>query len=222
MLEPLSYLTAFLLGIFGSLHCMGMCGGIVGALSVNTGQQSIKLQLSYHLGRISMYGLIGLLAGFAGLWLSQTHDYAGQVLRGISGVLLILMGIYILGSSKALLWLEKAGSGLWKRIQPLSRSLIPISNIKQAIALGLIWGLLPCGLVYSTLSWALVAANPLHSASLMVAFGLGNMPALLSLAAFTGQINRFKQNVFVKAFVGLGIIGFGIWTLVAPILQINH
>lgn len=222
MLEPLSYLTALLLGIFGSLHCMGMCGGIVGALSVNTHQnKAIRLQLGYHLGRITTYGLLGFVAGFAGLWFSQTHEQAGLILRSLSGVLLILMGLYLLGTTKALLWLEKAGSGLWKTVQPLSRKLMPVRRFHHAIALGLVWGLLPCGLVYSTLSWALVSANPIHSASLMMVFGLGNLPALLSLAAFTAQFNRFKQQPIVRGIIGLSIIGFGIWTLIMPFLT-NH
>jgi len=216
MLEPLSYLTALLLGVFGSLHCMGMCGGIVGALSLNTQTgKNLPLQLAYHLGRISTYGLIGLIAGFIGLWISQSHDQASIILRSLSGLLLILMGLYLLGTTKALLWLEKAGSGLWKAVQPLTSKLLPVKDFKHALGLGLLWGLLPCGLVYSTLSWALVSANPIHSASLMVVFGLGNMPALLSLAAFTAQLNRFKQNKWVKIIIGLSVMCFGVWTIYA-------
>lgn len=222
MLEPLSYLTAFLLGVFGSLHCMGMCGGIVGALSLGTtNERGVALQIGYHLGRITTYGLIGLLAGVIGLWLSYSHEQAGMVLRFISGILLALMGLYIIGTTKALLWLEKLGTGLWKKVQPFSRSLIPVKSIQQAISLGLIWGLLPCGLVYSTLSWALVSADPIKSASLMMMFGFGNMPALLSLAVFTNQLTRFKQNAIVKSLIGSSIFVFGIWTAVAPFIEIN-
>jgi len=216
MLEPLSYLTALLLGVFGSLHCMGMCGGIVGALTLNTQpSKTLSIQLAYHLGRITTYGLIGLFAGFMGLWLSQTHDQAGLILRSLSGGLLILMGLYLLGTTQALLWLEKAGSGLWRKVQPLTSKLLPVKSFKHALALGLVWGLLPCGLVYSTLSWALVSADPIHSASLMVVFGIGNTPALLSLAAFTSQLNRFKQNPWVKRFIGLSVMAFGAWTIIA-------
>ena len=217
MIEPLSYLTAFLLGLFGSIHCMGMCGGIVGALSVNTQHpRPFTLQLSYHLGRITTYGFIGLLAGVIGLWLASSHELAGAVLRSISGVILILMGLYVLGSSQSLVWLEKGGSKLWRYVQPLSKHVLPVRSVKQALGLGLIWGLLPCGLVYSTLSWALVSANPLHSATLMMAFGLGNIPALLSFAVFTSQLNHFKRHWLVKLALGGTIIIFGIWTIVAP------
>ena len=217
MIEPLSFLTAFLLGLFGSIHCMGMCGGIVGALSVHTQHaKPITLQLSYHLGRITTYGLIGLLAGFAGLWLSSSHDSAGLVLRTLSGVILILMGLYVLGSTNTLLWLEKGGAKLWKFIQPLSKHMLPVRSAKQALGLGMIWGLLPCGLVYSTLSWALVSANPIHSATLMMAFGLGNLPALLSFALFTAQLNKFKRHWLVRVILGGSIMTFGAWTILAP------
>lgn len=106
MNEPLTYLTAWLLGFMGSIHCMGMCGGIVGALSMNGPKP--MLQLGYHIGRISTYGLLGLIAGFAGLWLADSHDYWGTILRVTSGVLLVLMGLYLLGQTHVLTWLERA------------------------------------------------------------------------------------------------------------------
>lgn len=223
MAEPLTYLTAFLLGFLGSVHCIGMCGGIVGALSMNSPQRIGRphynpwmLHLSYHLGRILTYGILGLIAGLAGLWLASSHDTAGLVLRSLSGILLILMALYILGATQSLTWLERTGSGIWKRIQPLSKGLIPVQYPKQGILLGLIWGFLPCGLVYSTLSWALVSASSVKSAALMMAFGLGNLPALLSLSAFTQQLTRFKQHAVVKFLIGFFIFVFGLWTLISP------
>lgn len=218
MNEPLTYLTAYLLGLIGSVHCMGMCGGIVGALSMNTRNQGyMNLQLAYHLGRIITYGALGFTAGLLGLWLSSSHHYVGVFLRSLSGVLLVLMGVYLFGNSQALNWLEKLGGQLWKKIQPLSKNLIPVKNAKQGVLLGLIWGLLPCGLVYSTLSWALVSADPMKSATLMMAFGLGNLPALLSFGLFTKQLTRFKQSVSVRALLAICIMGFGIWTIYAAL-----
>ena len=222
MNEPLTYLTAYLLGLIGSVHCMGMCGGIVGALSMNTQHQGYaRLQLAYHLGRIITYGALGFVAGLVGLWLSSSHQYVGVVLRSLSGILLILMGAYLFGASQALNWLERLGGHLWKRVQPLSKNLIPIKQAKHAIVLGLIWGLLPCGLVYSTLSWALVSADPLKSASLMMVFGLGNLPALLSFGLFAKQLTRFKQSSTIRGILALCIIAFGGWTLYAAISTLS-
>jgi len=219
MNEPLSFLSAWLLGFLGSVHCMGMCGGIVGALSLNTKGPSMAIHLSYHLGRIFTYASLGFMAGLIGLWLAATHAYAGQVLRVLSGVMLVLMGGYILGRTQLLMWFEKRGSFVWRKVQPLSKQLLPVRSPKQGLMLGLIWGLLPCGLIYSTLSWSLVAANPLHSAGLMAMFGLGNLPALLSFAAFAQQLNRFKQTPWVRFSLATLIMAFGVWTIAAPWLN---
>jgi len=224
MNEPLSLLTAFLLGFMGSVHCMGMCGGIVGALSLSSGKQQIHpkpinpilLQLGYHLGRILTYALLGLIAGGAGLWLASTHDYAGLILRSLSGVMLILMGLYLFGLTQSLTWLEKLGAKLWKKLQPFTQNLLPVVNYSQAFKLGVIWGFLPCGLIYSTLSWAIVSANPLQSAGLMICFGMGTLPALFTFALFTEKLNQFKRHIVVRISLSFAIIGFGIWTLIAP------
>lgn len=222
MNEPLTYLTAYLLGLIGSVHCMGMCGGIVGALSMNTGNQGyMKLQLGYHVGRISTYGILGFVAGLLGLWLASSHQYVGVLLRSLSGVLLVLMGVYLFGRSQALNWLEQLGGRLWKSVQPFSKKLMPIRTPQHAILLGLIWGLLPCGLVYSTLSWALVSADPLKSAALMMVFGLGNLPALLSFGLFSKQLTRFKQSVTIRAVLALCIMLFGVWTVYAALSSLS-
>ncbi len=218
MNEPLSFLSAWLLGFLGSVHCMGMCGGIVGALSLNTQSKNISVHLSYHLGRITTYALLGFIVGLAGLWLASTHSYVGQVLRILSGVMLILMGGYVLGNTHLLLWFETKGGGLWQKVQPLSKGLLPVKSAKQGLLLGLLWGLLPCGLIYSTLSWAMVTANPWHSAGLMAMFGLGNLPALLSFSAFAQQLNRLKQTVWVRRLLATLIISFGIWTIIASLI----
>lgn len=216
MSEPLTLLTAFLLGFLGSGHCLGMCGGIVGALSFNNqGARPITIHLSYQLGRISTYGLLGLIAGIAGLWASQLHTDLMLGLRTVSGILLVLMGLYLLGITQSLNWLERAGAIIWKRLQPLGKPLLPVKSPKQGFALGLIWGFLPCGLIYSTLAWSATSASPLTSALLMMAFGLGNLPALLSAGFFATQINRLRQQTVIKFSFALSIVGFGIWTLLA-------
>jgi len=216
MTEPLSFLTAFLLGFMGSAHCLGMCGGIVGALSFNNqGKNPLLIHLSYQAGRISTYGFLGLLVGALGLWASQFHDSIMLIMRAISGLLLILMGIYLMGQTASLIWLEKVGGLLWQRVQPFSKNLLPVTHPSKGFLLGLIWGFLPCGLIYSTLAWAGVSADPYHSAALMLCFGLGNLPALLSAGFFAAQINKLRQHIVIKYSFGLAIVIFGIWTLAA-------
>ncbi len=218
MNEPLSLLSAWLLGFLGSVHCMGMCGGIVGALSLGAKGPSMSIHLSYHLGRILTYASLGFTAGLLGLWLASSHAYVGQVLRVFSGVILVLMGGYILGRTHLLMWFENQGHFIWKRIQPLTKNLLPVKSPQHGLLLGLIWGLLPCGLIYSTLSWSLVAASPIHSAGLMAMFGLGNLPALLSFATFAQQLNRLKQTPWVRMLAASLIIAFGLWTILASLV----
>ena len=222
MSEPLTLLTAFLLGFLGSGHCLGMCGGIVGALSFNNqGHHPLLIHLSYQLGRISTYGLLGAVVGFAGLWASQLHTDLMLVLRTVSGVLLILMGLYLLGITQSLVWLERAGGGLWRTLQPLGKHLLPVKKPAQGFALGLLWGFLPCGLIYSTLAWSATSASPYWSAALMISFGLGNLPALISAGFFATQINRLRQQTVIKFSFALTIVAFGIWTLTATWTKLN-
>lgn len=216
MTEPLSYLTAFTLGFLGSAHCLGMCGGIVGALSFNNqGRNPLAIHLSYQVGRITTYALLGLLVGLLGLWASQSHEAVMFWMRTLSGVLLVLMGLYLVGLTSSLNWLEKAGGYLWQKIQPVSKHLLPVTHPSKGFALGLVWGFLPCGLIYSTLTWAGVSGHPVHSALLMACFGLGNLPALLSAGFFASQINWFRRQKAIKYVFGFAIVSFGVWTLIA-------
>ncbi len=218
-MTDLSIASAFILGLLGSAHCFSMCGGIITALSSATDQQTIKISkslnisksLAYQIGRISSYTLIGLLAGLIGLELSQLSDK--PILPIISAILLILMGFYMTRWWMALTYLEKAGSLLWKKINPLSKRLLPVNSLPKATLLGMLWGWLPCGLVYSALGYALATASPIKSALYMLFFGLGTLPATLSLGLASLKL---KQLITSKAFqivCGLILIGFGIYIL---------
>lgn len=214
MNETLSLLTAFLLGFMGSAHCLGMCGGIVSALTLNNQHSSpTTLNLTYQFGRITTYSLLGVMVGLLGLWASESHQQAMVVLRTLSGLLLLLMGLYILGVTQSLVWLERGGQHLWKRVQPLSATLFPVTSYPKAFSLGMVWGFLPCGLIYSTLSWAAVTADPISSGLLMAAFGLGNLPALLAVGLFAERMQRLRQNTLLKGLFGGSIMLFGLWTL---------
>lgn len=214
MNEPLSLLTAFFLGFMGSTHCLGMCGGIISLLSMNNPNHTgLRNQLAYQFGRITTYSLLGLLVGGLGLMASDTHQQAVLILRTLSATLLILMGVYLMGLTGALVWLERFGGQLWLHLQPLSKHIIPITNLKRATVLGLLWGFLPCGLIYTTLAWAATSASPTQGAAVMMCFGLGNLPALLSAGLFAKQVAAFRQHLLVKYGFGLSIVALGIWTL---------
>ncbi len=124
-----------------------------------------------------------------------------------------MLGLYLAGWWQGLVKLEKLGGGLWKHIQPrLSRQLSQ-RGWRKSLAVGLMWGWLPCGLVYSMLVWSMTIATPLGGASIMLAFGLGTLPMLIGLAAVADRLEAFRQNRRVRQGLGTLIILFGLLTL---------
>jgi len=123
---------------------------------------------------------------------------------------LILLGLYLAGIWRVLAMLEMLGSKLWQRIQPLSSSLLPVRSARQSFMLGMLWGWLPCGLVYSVLVAALASASPLQGSMLMAAFGLGTLPALLAMGMAAVQLKQVLQNLWFRRVSGLMIAGFGL------------
>lgn len=209
-----SFLALFLVGLLGGTHCVGMCGGIVGALSMGGGGRW-RLHLAYNSGRILSYALAGALAGALG---AASLGLAGQttarvVLYVFANLMLIALGLYLLGASGVLALTEKAGQKLWQRIQPLSRRFLPARTVVQAFPLGLLWGWLPCGLVYSALANALSAGSAWRGAGLMLAFGLGTLPNLLLAGIVLARFNQFVKKTWVRRVSGIAVLGFGVYGL---------
>jgi sulfite exporter TauE/SafE len=216
MIEPLSLITALLLGLMGASHCLVMCGGIAAAASSSSpGKTNYSFLLLFNLGRILSYTTAGLIVSLLGLWLADSHQIAQQVLRSISGVLLILMGFYVARWWMVLTRLETVGQFLWRYLQPFTRKLIPIQTRPQALALGLLWGWLPCGLIYSTLAWVAANAQPGMGALTMFCFGLGTLPGILAAGIFARQLNAYIQHNYFRKFAGLLLMFYGSWTLLA-------
>ena len=209
-----SLLAAFLVGLLGGGHCAGMCGGIVGAVSMTLpgDRPRMPFLLSYNFGRVSSYVLAGLIAGALGsssLFLQQVLPME-KMLYALANLMLILLGLYLAGIWRVLAMLEMLGSKLWQRIQPLSSSLLPVRSARQSFMLGMLWGWLPCGLVYSVLVAALACASPLQGSMLMAAFGLGTLPALLAMGMAAVQLKQVLQNLWFRRVSGLMIAGFGL------------
>lgn len=210
--------SALILGLLGGGHCIGMCGGLMGALTLaipaEQRQRRLQLLLAYNLGRITSYGLAGLLLGAAGWALASGP--AATVLRSIAGLLLIAMGLYLAGWWSGLTRIEGAGRLLWRHVEPLARRLLPVRDARRALLLGCLWGWLPCGLVYSTLLWAASQGNALDSALLMLAFGLGTLPVLLATGLAAERLTTLLRRRGVRIAGGLLVILFGLWTLPGP------
>ncbi|MDM8351134.1 sulfite exporter TauE/SafE family protein [Pseudomonas sp. sp1636] len=216
-LAPL-LLSALVLGLLGGGHCLGMCGGLMGALTLaipaEQRAQRLQILLCYNLGRILSYATAGLLLGMAG-W-AVASSPAAMLLRVIAALLLIAMGLYLAGWWSGLTRIEALGRGLWRYIQPLTRRFMPVTSRPRALLLGGLWGWLPCGLVYSTLLWAASQGDALDSAALMLAFGIGTLPVLLATGMAAERLTALLRQQGVRMAGGLLVILFGLWTLPGP------
>lgn len=211
-------LSALILGLLGGGHCLGMCGGLMGALTLAIPPEQrarrLRLLLAYNLGRILSYAAAGLLIGLAG-W-AVASGPAAMVLRVIAALLLIAMGLYLAGWWSGLTRIEALGRGLWRHIQPVAGKLLPVSSLPRALLLGALWGWLPCGLVYSTLLWAASQGSASESALLMLAFGLGTWPVLLATGLAAERLTALLRKRGIRIAGGVLVILFGIWTLPGP------
>ena len=208
------YLALFLVGLLGGTHCVGMCGGIVGALSLGAPARW-SMHLAYNAGRILSYGVAGALAGALGA-ASLALDGPAPVrltLYLLANLMLVALGLYLLGVTRALAFTERAGQHLWRHIQPLTRRFVPAKTVAQAFPLGVLWGWLPCGLVYSALATALTAGSAERGALLMLSFGLGTLPNLLLAGILLARLNEFVRRPAVRIVSGLLVLGFGLYGL---------
>lgn len=218
-----SLTAAFLVGLLGGTHCIGMCGGIVGALSSGLSldvqasrRRLVAAQLAYNTGRISSYTIAGVLLGLFGQQLGESGVLEGfPVGRIVAGVIMILFGIYLAGWWHSLLFLERAGARLWKYIEPLGRRFIPVRNAAQAYLLGLVWGWLPCGMVYAVLALALSSGSASGGGTIMLAFGLGTLPVMLTMGLAFNTLRRFVQDPRIRMVAGLLVILMGVMMLLA-------
>lgn len=215
--------AAFIAGLFGSVHCIGMCGGFVGLFNQppenNIHGRGTAFMLGNWLltnfGRLSSYMVAGALAGFLGGSAVALFDPAHVQNIGLmlSGGFMVALGLYLAGWWQGLSAIERLGGGLWKRIQPSLSRLLMQRGWRKSLMIGLIWGWLPCGLVYSMLAWSMTIATPLGGASIMLAFGLGTLPMLIGLAALTNKLEALRRNKTLRQFLGTIIICFGLLTL---------
>ena len=222
--------SGFLMGLMGSVHCIGMCGGIVGALTLpmaaatrtieikaHTGR---SLPLFYNLGRISSYTLAGALAGAVSFaWFDVTQlDRVATAGRVIGGGFMLALGLYLGGWWHGLGMLERVGTKAWRHIEPLGRRVLPPRRPLHAYALGLVWGWLPCGMVYAALGAALASGSSINGAAVMAAFGLGTLPMLLgmSFGARAGWLHI--QQTRVRTIVGVVLVLGGLYLMLSPVI----
>jgi hypothetical protein len=220
MPDALQLLSAAMVGLLGGVHCVGMCGGIVAALTFalpperrGSAVRMLPFLLAYNLGRISSYSLAG--AVFGGVGAAAVASLGGLKaaegsLSVLAGLFMVMLGLYLGGWWRALVRLERAGGVVWRRLEPLGRRLLPARSPHQAWWLGMVWGWLPCGLVYSVLVWALAAGSAGGGALLMASFGLGTLPTLLALGAVAARLAGVLQRTGVRQAAGALVALFGL------------
>ena len=213
----ITFFTLFLLGFFGGTHCVGMCGGLSSAFALQLPPHLNRLGLIVllNLGRISSYVLIGLIVGLVGQ-IGISLDDTRWLQNGLyiaANMLLLLLGLYLAGLSTAATQIERIGRPIWKRLNPILNRLLPIKSVPACFGVGMLWGWLPCGLVYSASLYALGSGSAVQGGLYMLAFALGTLPNLLAMGIFAAQLKTLLQRRAIRLCAGLLVAGWAIFRL---------
>jgi sulfite exporter TauE/SafE len=228
-------LPMLLVGLAGSVHCVGMCGGIVSAFSLAPGRPvpvalvaarpaaraaslapALPRVLAYNAGRLASYTAAGAIAGgvSGGVRLLAGFAAVEAVALWLVGAMLVVLGLYLMDAWRGLAVLERLGGHLWRRLEPLTAALLPLDSPAKLFAVGAVWGWLPCGMVYSALLVALVSGSALAGALVMLAFGLGTLPLLLTIGVAGARWRAALKRRAVRVVGGAVVLGFGVAGLV--------
>lgn len=211
------FFAVFLVGVLGGVHCAGMCGGIVSALTLQIPSQKTPwpIHLAYNIGRIASYMAAGALMGALGSFgLLLNHWLPVQMTLYIAANLMMIgLGLYLTGMTQALAFIERAGQMLWRHVQPFTRRFLPVRGAAQALPLGMLWGWLPCGLVYSVLALTLLSGSAARGALIMLVFGLGTLPNLMLAGLLLVRFRRIMQGRTLRLGSGFLVLAFGVWGL---------
>ncbi|HYJ39911.1 MAG TPA: sulfite exporter TauE/SafE family protein [Steroidobacteraceae bacterium] len=216
--------AALLLGFAASGHCLVMCGGISAALGMaaakdSQGRTRLSLIMAYQLGRVFSYALAGLmLAGILGGLVSLLDiDSVRRTLRALTALALLLGALVAFGG------VRDPGSGigrrLWPKLAPLGRRLLPIRTLPRGFAFGMVWGWMPCGFVYSVLLIATLQLDAVQGALVMIAFGVGTVPALFIAACGAQRFSAFATRPVARHVGGSVLLLSAVLTLAGPWIE---
>lgn len=221
--------AAFMAGIAGSAHCVLMCGGLAGALSmrsrtVASARGAWRDAALYHIGRVGGYTTAGALFGLFGATLQSAVNLPlfATVARLAAGLLVMLAAVRVLFGLNALAWIERLGARFWKLVQPIARQAVTSRAPGRSLLIGLLWGWLPCGLVYSVLLLAALAGSSARGGGIMLAFGLGTMPAMLTSSVFAVRLSDWTRRRATRQLGGALLLLFGFWMAWAAIPTEHH
>ena len=223
-MNALNLIPVFITGLLGSIHCVGMCGGIVTAFTSTTRPafpvpvialrppSRVPRLLAYNLGRIGSYAVAGAVAGgLANAAATFSRLASAQlVLYWAANLMLTALGLYLMNAWHGLAVIETAGQRLWRGVRPALRPLLPVDSAAKALALGAVWGWVPCAMVYSVLLSAMLSGSAIHGALIMIAFGAGTLPMLLALGSFGERLGVATRRPGVRLAAGAVVLGFGL------------
>jgi sulfite exporter TauE/SafE len=212
--------AAFMAGIAGSAHCLVMCGGLAGALSMRD-RGTAPL---YHAGRLTGYSLAGVLVGSSGASLQSALNIPlfASTMRVAAALLVILAGVRVLSGLNGLAWIERLGARFWKVLQPVARQAATGRGVNRSLLLGFLWGWLPCGLVYSMLLLAALSGSALRGTGIMLAFGAGTLPAMIAGSMLGTRAHSWLQLRGRRQWSGAILLLFGVWLAGAALAPVNH
>lgn len=214
-----SYLVALVMGLFSALHCLGMCGSIIGSLTLSLRReirenkaQLIPFVFSYNIGRIASYTMAGYLAGFVHnvLMLPLGEGQGHRILQIVSALIMAGAGLHIAGWFPRFAYIEKSGAHIWRYIEPYGRRLVPVQTLPQAFVFGMIWGWLPCGLVYAAITLAATAGNEIRGALTMLSFGVGTLPAVVGVGIMTSLMVKLSNMRSFRQIAGITLIALAL------------
>ena len=214
----LSLAAAFLAGLAGGVHCAAMCGPLIGIAcgpcKRGRGREWLRHALAYNAGRIATYAIAGAVTGaVGGVGLAlRGAPLTQQALLVAMSASLILLAVYVAGFTPFARGIERAGAAVWRRVSPGAGRFLPADTPRRAFGLGLVFGWLPCGMVYMVLIAALATADPLQGAMVMTAFGLGTLPNVLAISAWfkyfvTGSKGRLARILIATVIAAVGVAG---------------
>jgi sulfite exporter TauE/SafE len=225
MTPEFSILAAFLFGLSSAPHCIGMCGGIAGAMNVSPSRTLYpktilwRYSLLQNSGRIFSYTILGTVFAFLGAPIFSL-EYANAV-RILTGIIFIILGIHFAFNWQGIRRVERIGQPLWRLVAPYAKKLLPASSSHGSFLLGMTWGLLPCGLVYTMLLAAAGSMNIRQSAAMMLAFGIGTLPAMFAFSWFSLGGRNWLQLRGWRSAIGLGAVLLGLWMILQSMLSIH-
>lgn len=227
----ITFASAFIVGLFSTLHCLGMCGGIIGALTFslpaeirNDRWRLLAYISAYNTGRLLSYVIAGTVAGGLGSTLLKaiSPEYGHLILLGFASLMMAGIGLYLAGWFPRFAVIEHLGRPLWRKLEPIGQKLLPVRSPIHAFLFGAIWGWLPCGLVYSALIWSTSSGGAADGALFMLMFGAGTLPAVMAAGIVTGWMTRLSRLPGLRVAVGVSLILLALISLFMNLEQTDH